>query len=44
MILEQLMYKGLYNFLTESKIIYELQFGFRQNFPTKQALIGRIYW
>ena len=54
MILEQLMYKSLHNFLTESKIIYDLQFGFRQNFPTKQALInlteniqqtfGRIYW
>ena len=28
-ILEKLMYKGLYTFLNNSSIIYNLQFGFR---------------
>ena len=32
------MYKRVYQFQTESNIIYELQFGFRQNFST--ALIN----
>ena len=31
-ILEKLMYKRVYQFLTENNIIYDLQFGFRQNF------------
>ena len=34
------MYKRVYNFLTESNIIYDLQFGFRQNFSTSHALIN----
>ena len=39
-VLKKLMYKGEYNFLTESRIIYELQFGFRQNFPINHTLIN----
>ena len=39
-ILEKLMYKRVYNFLTENNIIYDLQFGFRQNFSTSRALIN----
>ena len=34
------MYKRVYNFLTENDIIFDLQFGFRQNFSTSQALIN----
>ena len=39
-ILEKLMYKRVYQFLTENNIIYDLQFGFRQNFSTAHALIN----
>ena len=39
-ILEKLMYKRVYNFLTENNIIYDLQFGFRQKFSTSHALIN----
>ena len=39
-ILEKLMYKRVYEFLTENSITYELQFGFRQNFSTAHALIN----
>ena len=39
-ILEKLMYKRVYNFLTENNIIYPLQFGFRQKFPASHALIN----
>ena len=38
-ILEKLAYKILYNFLNSNNIIYNLQFGFRQQFPTSHALI-----
>ena len=41
-ILEKLMYKRVCNFLTENNIIYDLQFGFRQKFPTFHALINFI--
>ena len=34
------MYKNVYQFLTESNIIYDLQFGFRQNVFTAHALIN----
>ena len=34
------MYKRVYQFLTENNIIYDLQFGFRQNFSTAHALIN----
>ena len=34
------MYKRVYQFLTENNIIYDLQFGFRQNFSTTHALIN----
>ena len=34
------MFKRVYNFLTESKIIYELLFGFRQNLSSNHALIN----
>ena len=34
------MYKRVYQFLTENNIIYDLQFGFRQNFSTGHALIN----
>ena len=33
------MYKGVYNFLTENNIIYDLQFGFRQKFSAFHTLI-----
>ena len=38
--LEKLMCKRVYQFLTESNIMYDLQFGFRLNFFTAQALIN----
>ena len=37
---EKLMYKRLYTFLNSSNIIYNLQFGFRQQFPTSHASIN----
>ena len=39
-ILERLMYKRVYNFLTENNIICDLQLGFRQKFSTSHALIN----
>ena len=39
-ILEKLMYKTLYTFLNSNNIIYNLQFGFRQQFSTSHALIN----
>ena len=39
-ILEKLMYKWVYNFLSHNNIIYDLQFGFRQIFSTSRALIN----
>ena len=39
-ILEKLIYKKVYNFLTKNNIIYDLQFGFRQNFSTSHALMN----
>ena len=39
-ILEKLMYKRVYQFLTENNIIYDLQFGLRQNFSPAHALIN----
>ena len=38
-ILEKLMYKRLYTFLSNN-IIYNLQFGFRQQYSTSHALIN----
>ena len=38
-ILEKLMYKQVYNFLTENNIIYDLQFGFRQKSSASHAYI-----
>ena len=34
------MYKRLYTFLNNNNIIYNLQFGFRQQYPTSHALIN----
>ena len=34
------MYKRIYQFLIENVIIYDLQFGFRQNFSIAHALIN----
>ena len=34
------MYKCLYKFLNDNNILYDLQFGFRQNFSTTHALIN----
>ena len=34
------MYKKLYTFLSNNNIIYNLQFGFRQQYYTSQALIN----
>ena len=39
-ILEKLMYKRLYTFLNNNNIIYNLQFGFRQQYSTSYALIN----
>ena len=39
-ILEKLMYKRLYTFLNENNVIYNLQFGFRQQYSTSHALIN----
>ena len=38
-IVEKLMHKRLYSFLSKYKIIYDLQFGFRKNHSTTHALI-----
>ena len=38
-ILEKLMYNTLYTFLDNKNIIYDLQFGFRQQYSTYHALI-----
>ena len=37
--LEKLTYKTLYTFLSNNNIIYNLQFGFRQQHSTSHALI-----
>ena len=39
-ILEKLMYQRLYTFLNNNNIIYNLQFGFRQQYSTSHALIN----
>ena len=39
-ILEKLMYKRVYNFLTENNIIYDLKFVFRQKYFASYALIN----
>ena len=39
-ILEKLMYKRVYSFLTENNIIYDLQFDFRRKFSASHALIN----
>ena len=39
-ILEKLMYKTLYTFCNSNNIIYNLQFGFRQQFSTSHTLIN----
>ena len=39
-ILKKRMYKRLYTFLDYSNIIYDLQFGFRQQYSTSHALIN----
>ena len=39
-IIEKLMHKRLYKFLTDQNCIYELQFGFRQGHSTNHALIS----
>ena len=39
-ILEKLMYKRLYAFLDYNNIIYDLQFGFRQQYSISHALIN----
>ena len=39
-IVEKLMYKRVYNFLTKNNVIYDFQFGFRQTFSTSHALIN----
>ena len=41
-ILEKLMHKRLSNFLEKNKLIYSLQFGFKQNYSTSYALIHHI--
>ena len=39
-VLEKLMYKRLYKFLYGNNILYDLRFGFRQNFSATHALIN----
>ena len=39
-ILEKCMYKRLYTFLDYNNIIYDLQFGFRQQYSTSHVLIN----
>ena len=39
-ILQKRMYKRLYTFLDNKNIIYDLQFGFRQQYSTSHALIN----
>ena len=39
-ILDKLMYNRFYTFLNNNKIIYNLQFGFRQQYSTSHALIN----
>ena len=39
-ILEKLMYKRLHTFLNKNNVIYNLQFGFRQQYSTSHALIN----
>ena len=38
-ILEMIVYNRLYKFFEDNKLIYNLQFGFRQKHPTSHALI-----
>ena len=39
-VLKKLMYKRLHTFLNSNNIIYNLQFGFRQQYSTSHALIN----
>lgn len=41
-LIERLMHKRLYSFLTKNNILYRYQFGFRKNFSTTLALIEVI--
>ena len=34
------MYSRLYKFFNDNKLIYQLQFGFRQNYSTSHAIIN----
>ena len=38
-ILERIVFKGLYNFFEDNKLVYNLQFGFQQKHSTTHALI-----
>ena len=39
-LLEKLMYKKLYTFLTKNNVICNLRFGFRQQYSTSHVLIN----
>jgi Reverse transcriptase (RNA-dependent DNA polymerase) len=41
-LLEKLVYKRVYNFLSKNKILYDFQFGFRKNYSTSLALLDVI--
>ena len=41
-ILEKLIYSKIYEFLDKNRLIYALQFGFRQHFSTSYALLRMI--
>ena len=41
-IFEKLIYKRMYSFLEENKLIYNRQFGFRSNYSTEHALINNL--
>ena len=41
-IFEKIIYKRMYSFLNDNKLIYNRQFGFRSNYSTDHALISSI--
>ena len=40
--LEKLLYKRLYTFLNQDNVIYNLQFGLRQQYSTSHALLNTM--
>ena len=42
MILESLMYNGLYKYLIENNILYEKQFGFQNGYSSNDAIVQLV--